>query len=215
MDSNGHPVNVPATTLDVSQHGARLAGVTCWDSPGEMVGIRCGLAKARYRVMWVGPPGSPIEGQIGVRCVEADKHIWEIEAAANEFATQSAHARTQSPVRRYIDSRRQHLRYIVNGSANVREFSKNIPHWTHLNDVSMGGCYVKTIVPYSVNTPVAVTIHIDDTKLDTLGAVVVKDPLVGMGIKFTDMSPVDRHRLIEVIAHLERLGDRTLGRRRI
>jgi len=216
MDAHGKPVNVPADTLDISKHGARLSGVTCWDSPGETVGIRCGTEKARYQVMWVGPAGTPIFGHIGVRCVDVGRNIWGVNL--DEIPGSPDHglsARKQPPVRRFIDSRRRHQRYVVTGSANVREFSKNIPHWTHLNDLSMGGCYVKTIVPYSVKTPVAVTIHIEETRIDSLGMVVVKDPLVGMAIKFTDMSPVDRQRLQGVINHLVELGDRTLGRRRI
>ena len=47
MDSKGQPVNLAAATVDVSKHGARLTGVRGWDRPGEVVGVRYGVEKAR------------------------------------------------------------------------------------------------------------------------------------------------------------------------
>src|SRR5512140_1343574 len=77
MDSKGRPINVPASTIDISKHGARLMGVRSWDYPGETIGIRYGTEKARYRIVWIGLPSSPVESQVGLYCVDQGKYIWD------------------------------------------------------------------------------------------------------------------------------------------
>src|SRR5437868_772994 len=84
MDSKGRPIHQSATTIDISKHGARVAGVRCWDYPGETVGVRHGSEKARYRVVWVGLPGTPVEGQVGLICMEPGKYIWDVLPPASE-----------------------------------------------------------------------------------------------------------------------------------
>jgi len=216
MDSKGHPINQAATTMDVSKRGARLAGVRGWDYPGETIGIRYGTEKARYQIVWVGLPNSPVDGQIGCMCVESGKYIWDFSPPTAEPVVSHAPA-VPSPARaignqiglapmipHYADRRRKDQRFVVQGGANIREVGKNIPQWTMLHDLSMGGCYVETTAPLPVHSRVEVTIQVGDLRIDARGAVTVKHPLVGMGIKFAEMSPLNRDRLRHLIGSLER-----------
>jgi hypothetical protein len=213
MDSRGRPVNVAASTVDVSRHGARVAGVKCWDAPGETIGVRYGVEKARYRVVWVGMPGTAIEGQLGLTCIESDKYIWGVTPVVTEsrpLLTPNLGPRTLGPqfgsrpvAERYTDKRRQDQRFRVHGGANVREAGKNVPQWTTLHDLSRGGCYLETTAPLPLQTRVDLTIQVGDIKMDARGVVAVRHPLVGMGIKFMEMTPLNRDRLIRLLVDLE------------
>ena len=223
MDSQGRPVNLPAQTVDVSRHGARVSGVQNWSHPGEIVGVRYGTEKARYRIVWIGTAGTPFAGQIGLQCVEAGKYIWDalpsvpstapkpIGAGVSrklgpQFSASApvSHLSSSEPTPiSFDDSRRREARFSISGGANIREAGKNIPQWTTLQDLSFGGCYVETTAPLAVFSRVEITLHVAETKIEAQGTVTVKHPLVGMGIQFTELSPMNRERLRQVISRIE------------
>lgn len=74
----GKTLSQMACTYDLSQNGARLVGVNVVNQPGDVVVLERGKTKALYRVMWVGKPGTPLEGQMGVSCIEPDRMVWEV-----------------------------------------------------------------------------------------------------------------------------------------
>ena len=76
MDLNGELFEQDAYTIDITTTGARLAGITHPLERGCVIGIKHQTSKARYRVKWVGPSGSQIEGQIGLQLVDEGKLIW-------------------------------------------------------------------------------------------------------------------------------------------
>ena len=78
MDTAGKLFNIDAFTVDVTPRGARVEGITCWLQRGAIIGLECGNSRARFRVAWVGQPGSARHGQIGVQCVEPGKYIWGV-----------------------------------------------------------------------------------------------------------------------------------------
>jgi len=222
MDSKGNPINVPANTIDISRHGVRLGGVRNWDCPGETIGVRYGSEKARYRVVWVGLPNSPVDGQVGLYCVDKEKYIWgvnlpteaqipqpsQVGPNARRLGTQAGFA-PQIP--HYQDRRRKDQRFVVQGGANIREVGKNVPQWTMLHDLSMGGCYVETTAPLPEQSRIDISIQVGDVRIDVRGAVVVKHPLVGMGIRFSEMSPLNRDRLRHLIGSLEHAESASTG----
>jgi hypothetical protein len=77
-DPSGNPFSQTAYSVDVSRSGARLEGVGFLTAPGMTIEIKRGWKKARFRVVWVGAPGTSRAGQVGVRCLEPDKNIWGI-----------------------------------------------------------------------------------------------------------------------------------------
>jgi hypothetical protein len=78
MDSTGKLFSIEAFTVDITPRGARLEGVSCMLQRGAIVGVECGRSRARFRVAWVGHPGTSREGQLGIQCVEPGKYIWGV-----------------------------------------------------------------------------------------------------------------------------------------
>jgi hypothetical protein len=101
-DANGKPFVSLSHTLDVTPTGARIGGVTDAVAPGDRVGITRGMKKAHFRVAWVGTPGTPSEGQIGVELLEAGKDIWGLrlpDPEPDHYATTDKETAVQaSPV---------------------------------------------------------------------------------------------------------------------
>ncbi len=74
-DTGGKTFVEHAYTLDISSMGARLEGLTHAVVPGAVLGVQHGAAAARFRVLWVGEPGTARAGQVGIRCVEVGKQV--------------------------------------------------------------------------------------------------------------------------------------------
>jgi hypothetical protein len=67
--------------------------------------------------------------------------------------------------------------------------------------MSLFGCYIETMFPFPVDTPVELKLEADATLL-ILGKIVTKDPQVGNGIQFVKMLPED---IEELRAFLDRI----------
>ena len=78
MDSAGKLFSMEALTMDITPRGARIEGVACFLQRGAIIGIECKQSRARFRVAWVGQPGTDRDGQIGVHCIEPGKYIWGV-----------------------------------------------------------------------------------------------------------------------------------------
>lgn len=69
-------------TYDVSMIGARLQAGTGIQQVGQEIWIQRLSKRAKYRVNWVGQPGTSEAGQVGVDLLEPDNVIWEGELKA-------------------------------------------------------------------------------------------------------------------------------------
>ena len=76
LDANGNAFKQTVQTLNISRSGARLDGPCCLRGPGEVIVVKRRWKKAKFRVVWVGPFGSPESCQIGVCLLEPDKKVW-------------------------------------------------------------------------------------------------------------------------------------------
>jgi hypothetical protein len=215
IDCAGKPINLAAWTIDVSQHGARVEGIPrLWNGPGDVVGVRHGNEKARYKVVWIGDPATREEGQIGLRCIETGKVIWGEAVVANaKSAAAPEPSRTtedlsqRQPLGRDAsagvrNNRRKDIRFRAAGGAKIQETGSASGQWTMLHDVSLGGCYVETTTPLYPGARVELMMHAGETQIAARGEVTVADRLVGMGVRFTDLSPLDRERLVHLVSHL-------------
>ncbi len=220
MDNSGRAVNVSAWTVDVSRHGARVRGVNDWSAPGETVGVRHGMEKARFKIVWVGADGTPHQGQVGLLCVEAGKYIWGVAAPSTAAAaaapggkggsvTSMFHLADQvrmavglAPGAPLANNRRKEARYLASGGAKVTEIGAAAGQWVTLHDLSLGGCYVETSAPLPPTSQVEMMIHINEIQITARGTVTVSHRLVGMGVQFTQMSALNRTRLEQVMATL-------------
>lgn len=89
-DSGGKPFVEQAHTVDISSMGGRLEGLQHAVLPGAVLGVQHGAAAARFRVLWVGEPGSARAGQVGIRCVEVGKNARKRLLYVNGHDSQSS-----------------------------------------------------------------------------------------------------------------------------
>ena len=68
-----------AHTVDISNSGARLAGLEERLSLGEIIEIDCDRRHAAFQVVWIGSPGQATEGQVGVACLTPEANIWGLD----------------------------------------------------------------------------------------------------------------------------------------
>ena len=82
QDALGNPFRQSARTLDISRMGARIDGVFCLFGSGVTIEIEYQGQKAPDSVKWIDAAGTPRAGQIGVRSLSLDKHIWKEQVPA-------------------------------------------------------------------------------------------------------------------------------------
>ena len=76
-------------TIDISTTGARLGGL--FDvklQKGEVIEIRRHQRRAKFRVIWIGGPGTPRFGHVGVKGIDMLPNFWGLELpTSGETAT--------------------------------------------------------------------------------------------------------------------------------
>jgi serine phosphatase RsbU (regulator of sigma subunit)/CheY-like chemotaxis protein len=68
-----------ARTVDISNSGARIAGLAEPLEPAEIIKVECGNRQAPFRVVWIGAPGTVSAGQVGLECLAADADLWKLD----------------------------------------------------------------------------------------------------------------------------------------
>ena len=217
LDAGGKAVSCECSTVDISAHGARLAGPPHWRS-GEIVGVRHGSEKGRFKIVWVGQPGTHAESQIGLQAVEISRHFWGVNmpqfpGVANTTATPSRiagitdstpkpgrlnSANTSAP---YADTRR-HVRLRCNGGAKV--LVNGVTHWGTVMDISQGGAYIECPSSYQAGQLIFVRLGIDEFTFESDAVIRVSHPHMGMGIEWLRPSSINRKNLEEYCAELAR-----------
>jgi len=73
--SQNNQASFPQNTslIDVSHHGARVSGGASRLKTGEIVHLVADGVETRFQVIWVGEPGTPQEGQVGLQSMKADE----------------------------------------------------------------------------------------------------------------------------------------------
>lgn len=224
MDSAGHPFSAQARTIDITRTGARIAGVEHVCQKGDVIGIQHGEQKARFRVVWVGSPGSAKAGQVGVHCVESGKYIWGVQlperkwtidphpipgmggvvSLADNIVSHDAMGMnvSKSPAVK-PGARRVHRRVSCTGSIEIAPEGGAAKLQALLSDISASGCYAELGNPLPVNTRIQFDMRLRQRELRGHGIVRQCHPGVGMGISFTEMSPHDRDLLGTIVSSLD------------
>jgi len=77
---NGSQFDELTHTLDIALDGARLGGMERLPlKPGDVIELRRKNRRANFRVMWVGAPGTPRTGHVGLHAIEIHPDFWGIE----------------------------------------------------------------------------------------------------------------------------------------
>src|SRR5215470_8342095 len=84
IDANGKAFRSPVCTLDLSSKGARIHGLRDL-SVGQTLTLEYQNNKVRYEVVWTGAPGTPRAGQAGLRRIDTDKFLAEVQFDSKDF----------------------------------------------------------------------------------------------------------------------------------
>ncbi len=180
-DAEGKIFSEKVMTATVSKTVVRLDGVHATLKLDEVVGITYGAAKTHFRVKWVGAPGTPTAGAVGLVNLTPERPIWDVPLPPGEMDTFREDSR---------GDRRNSTRLKCALSVELR--SEDGTTWGKASDISNGGCFVEMPIPLKPGTKLEITLWISDRKLKLNAAVVTSTPGYGIGIKFLDVASKDR-----------------------
>lgn len=198
-DENGKAILHTACTLDVTPTGARLTGMRAQTEMGAILTVERGRSKARFRIIWVGEPGTPHEGHLGIDCLDAGKWNWDVELPAGTGDDGSF-----EPVRVAEDERRKPPpRYSCKGTVELRRESASAePVQGYLRDINQLGCFVRVSPPPSLHTHLRLVVMIEGAAVRARGVVHRVDGASGVFIQFTEIHREDKPALERQIGRL-------------
>ena len=191
-DSSGKVFSTKAVTVNVSQQGIALGGVESQLNLDEIIGLTYGKNRVHFRVKWVGQPGTPKAGQVGLLNVSPEKPLWD-------FPLPSEVPDNHQP---QVVQQRRHPRFKCHNSVEIHT-QGGASFWATIADLSVGGCYVEMAIPLQPGNKIKVGIWIGETKAWADCEVVYGTPGCGIGMRFIGISESDLERIRQFLAHLE------------
>ncbi len=76
-DSSGQVFSVKAVTVNISLQGVELSGVEPRLAINEIIGLSYGQNRVHCRVKWLGQPGTPKAGCVGLLNTSPEKPLWD------------------------------------------------------------------------------------------------------------------------------------------
>jgi hypothetical protein len=189
--SSGQVFSEKAVTVNVSQQGIELSGVQSQLGLNEIIGLNYGKNRIHFRVKWIGKPGTPKAGHVGLLNTSPEKPLWD-------FPVPSPAPDNHQP--RFVEVRK-HPRVKCHNSVEIHA-QAGTSFWATIADLSIGGCYVEMAIPLPPGTKVRVGIWIGETKSWADGEVVYSTPGFGTGVKFDRISKPDLERIRQYLGTL-------------
>ena len=225
VDANGNRFAQSATTVDIGVNGVQLGGVRCLRTIGDQVEVQYKDRRARYRVAWIGAPGTDSDGRVGLRGVEAAQNLFAnhlpqfpasvepdtyvIPTAVIKEALASDHAaieRREASMRvepeRRQQERRRHPRFNCAGTATMLENGSAMAISGRLNELSLGGCYIEMMSPLRAGTSMKLDLDVGGRRVKVDGVVRTSQPTFGMGVEFMRMDPTEAEKLHVLVSEL-------------
>jgi len=88
--------------------------------------------------------------------------------------------------------------------------------WATFTDISLHGCYVEAAAGYRAGSMLALTVEVNNFRVEATGEVRIAYPGLGMGICFTHLSDENRERLRALVRSLSQpsviMGARAIER---
>jgi hypothetical protein len=78
-DSSGNVFSEAVVTVNVGQQGVEVSGVRSEVKSDEILGLTYGTNRARFKVRWIGTPGTPKAGHLGLQNIAPEKPLWDFE----------------------------------------------------------------------------------------------------------------------------------------
>jgi hypothetical protein len=79
LDAHSRPFTQPASLRTISGGGATLQGVDAQLKPGSVVDVQYEGLRAQFRVVWLGRPGTEMQGEVGVEKLSVDARLWDVD----------------------------------------------------------------------------------------------------------------------------------------
>lgn len=198
-DSNGQIFSEKLSTLNVSRQGAELGGVQAQLKMGEIIGLTFGTNKVHFRIMWVGAPGTPKTGRIGLLNLSPDKPLWDFTLPGPGIDGSSG------TISRDPHDRRAHPRFKTVNSVEIHPEGQQAPIRARTADLSIGGCFIEMPNPLPKGTQMKIGIWVKDTKLWATGRVITSTPGFGIGVQFLQISDEDKTQLEQFLESTVRI----------
>jgi len=194
-DSAGQIFSEKVFTVNVSRHGAELSGVQAQPNQEEIIGLTYGTTKAHFRVKWVGQPGTPKLGHVGLLNLSPEKTLWDfpLPGPTVDGSPRDSH------------DRRAHPRVRCGNSLEVHLPNQGAPIRARMGDISLGGCFAEIPNPLPPGTEVQLAFWVKEAKLWAKGKVITSTPGYGNGVQFTEMSEQDKTLLKQFVSSLIRI----------
>ncbi len=190
-DSRGQVFSEKVATVNVSRNGVEVAGVRADIGLDEIVGLTSGSNRGHFRVKWIGAPGTPRAGHLGLLNIAPEKPLWDFPlpaSAADDYqATAVEH--------------RNNPRYRCQNSIEIHVLD-GPSFWGTVADLSLTGCYVEIPIPFELGKNLKVGIWFGQNKAWAQARVAHRTPGVGVGLKFTEISDPDLDQIRRFLASL-------------
>jgi len=192
MDADARPFSQNAVANNISGEGAQILGINHPLKAGDIIGIKHGEKKARFKVVWVTDAGALRKIEAGVQIVEGQESPWQEMANPEELTFAPGKIK-----RRFV---RHKIQFPIQiGLADTQRARMN----TNATDIGGRGCYVETLLPLPLGTQGTITFWMDEEKMQTTAVVRASDPGVGMGIEFTTLDTHVQERLQQFLDKMD------------
>ena len=195
MDAEGRTFSENVYTSNISGNGAELTGVHAELKVDDVIGLAYGVNKGRFRVCWVGLPGTSAAGCLGLINLAPDKALWDVATPVEiEKGTWPA-----------APDRRVEPRLKCKCSVEVYANNQSAPIRSRTGDLSLGGCFIEMSIPLAKDSLAKVGVWLNETKIWTRVKVVSCTPGFGVGVRFLEVSPPDKQKLRDFLQSMTRL----------
>jgi hypothetical protein len=195
-DSAGQIFSEKVFTVNVSRHGVELNGVQAQPNIDEIIGLTHGNTKVHFRVRWVGQPGTPKLGHIGLLNLSPEKVLWDFPLPGP----------TVDATKRDAHDRRVNPRVRSGSSVEVHLPQQEAPIRARIGDISVGGCFVEMPNPLPPGSYVRLDFWLKEKKLSAMGKVITSTPGYGNGVQFTEMLESDKTVIRDFVNSVTRIG---------
>jgi hypothetical protein len=185
-------------TLDLSAHGARVIGLPKIDV-GQEITLEHKNNRVRFQAVWVGKPGSSRHGQVGLRSLDPEKKLAEIdEHVGGDW------------VDRWSPDERPDQSQADRRSAQRFDCDRGVHYWTEegggltagqLENISPNGCSIITKFPLPRRTRLGMIVSVYGMKIAAKGEVRASGD-GRMGVMFTMVDKENEARLKKVVQRL-------------
>jgi hypothetical protein len=198
-DSTGAVFSQKVVTVNISRLGVELAEVQPQLALNEIIGLTYASNRVHFRVKWIGQPGSPKAGHVGLLNVAPEKPLWDFPLPAPASDTH----------RPGLVERRAQSRFRCQNKVEIH-IDGGASYWGTVSDLSLGGCYVEMPIPLSAGTKLKMAIWIDQSKVMAQGEVAHRTPGLGIGIHFKSVADQDLDRIRLFLDQLSPLSRKPL-----